>query len=124
MAAGKIAAKESRNMMKSIAEVIQHLAEQDVGFYITHPNPGGNTTLTLNKDEIVLYAADPVGFLAQHYCVTRDEYLGWHQAGYNVQCGGTTAKGHRCKATAVGLTQLYSPKQWAGSQGSYCVLHG
>lgn len=111
-------------MMDSVAAVVQFLSERDVSFRITHPNPGGATTLALDKDEIVRYATDPVGFLAKYYGVTREEYLGWHQAGYNVQCGGTTTKGHRCKATAVGLTMIYSPKKWVESQGAYCAVHG
>lgn len=124
MPSTRMLAKESISMTDSVAAVVQLLAERGVGFHITHPNPGGSTTVALDKDEIIRYAADPVGFLGQHYDVTRDEYLGWHQAGYNVQCGGTTARGHRCKATAVGLTMIYSPKKWVESQGAYCAVHG
>ncbi len=111
-------------MKESVEAVVKHLAERAVGFYITHPNPGGATSLPLSPGEIIEYAADPVGFLAKHYQVTRAEYLGWHEANYNVQCAGTTAKGHRCKASALGLTGLYSPKVWAENQGAYCSVHG
>ena len=110
-------------MTDPVAAVVHYLAERDVGFYVSHPNPGGTATLELDSDQIVRYAADPVGFLAEHYDVTRDQYLGWHQAAYNVQCSGTTRKGHRCKAAAVGLTLLYSPKEWAENQGAFCALH-
>lgn len=111
-------------MADSVSAVVQYLTERDVGFYITHPNPAGATSLPLSPRETVEYAADPVGFLAKHYQVTREEYLGWHEANYNVQCAGTTAKGRRCKAAAVGLTRLYSPKVWAENQGAYCAVHG
>ena len=115
----------AQNIMGTdLATAIKELAEKDVGFYVTHAAPGGQRTVPLDTQEVIAYAADPVGFLAKRYGVSKSDYLGWHEAQYHVYCSGFTKKGARCKATVPGLSYVDDPKTWAESQGGRCALHG
>lgn len=110
-------------MSDQIASAIKELAEKDVGFYVTHAAPGGQRTVPLGAQEVIAYAADPVGFLAKHYGVSKSDYLGWHQDEYRVYCSGFTQKGARCKATVPGLSTVETPREWADNRGGRCALH-
>lgn len=110
-------------MSDHLANAIKELAEKDVGFYVSHAAPGGQRTVPLRAQEVIAYAADPVGFLAKHYGVSKSDYLGWHQAEYRVFCSGFTKTGARCKATVTGLSYVQTPKEWAENQMSYCAIH-
>jgi hypothetical protein len=110
-------------MSDSISKAVQYLSERDIGFHVTHPNPGGLATIAISPAEVVQYASDPVAYLARHYKVSREDYLGWHQSEYKVQCSAITSKGVRCKATAAGLSAVYSPQEWVNGQGSCCPIH-
>ena len=115
--------KESSSMTDSVEEVVQYLAERDVGFYVKHDSPGGQRSVPIAAHQVAAYAADPTGFLAAQYGVSKEKWIGWHQAEYRVQCAGTTAKGKRCKSTVPGLFCVDSPSLWAESQGERCALH-
>ena len=75
-------------MSDSISKAVQYLSERDIGFHVTHPNPGGLATIAISPAEVVQYAADPVAYLARHYKVSREDYLGWHQSEYKVNRPG------------------------------------
>lgn len=110
--------------MSELQKVLNHLAELDVGFYVRHATAGGQAEVPMTPAEVVLYANDPVEFLAKRYGVSKADYLGWHQDGYRVICSAKTSKKKQCKASVAGLSGIYDPKVWAKHQGEYCTTHG
>lgn len=111
-------------MTNQLVDVVNELAEKQVGFYATHDNPHGQMSVPLSSEEVIRYAADPVGYLAEHYRVSRDDYLAWHRSGYKVVCSGFTKSGKPCKAIVPGLSMVTSPAVWARSRGGHCTTHG
>jgi len=110
--------------MSDTEAVIRHLAQQEVGFYAKHDTPGGQRTVHLDVEDVMVYAADPAAFLARYYGVSKADYLGWHRSEYRVICAGKTVKGKPCKASVSGMTLVESPAAWARHQGEYCSIHG
>lgn len=110
-------------MTNMLSDVIKELAEKQVGFYATHDDPSGQATIGLSSEEVVKYAADPVGYLAAHYKVSRENYLAWHRSGYSVLCSGFTQAGKPCKAIVPGLYRVASPLAWAQGKGGRCTYH-
>lgn len=111
-------------MTNQLVSLVDELAEKQVGFYATHDHPSGRATVALSPRQVVRYAADPVGYLAEHYRVSREDYLGWHRSGYKVICSGITKSGKPCKAVVTGLAMVDSPAAWASGRGGRCTAHG
>jgi len=111
-------------MTNHLADVVNDLAAKQVGFYATHDGPSGQVTVYLTPQELIKYAADPVGYLAGHYRVSREDYLAWHRSGYKVICSGFTKAGKPCKATVPGLSLVSSPAAWVQGKGGRCTTHG
>lgn len=109
---------------KNLIEVVNDLAAKQVGFYVTHDNPSGQATIPLTSSELIRYAGDPVGYLSEHYGVSREDYLGWHRSGYKVICAGFTKSGKPCKATVPGLSLVHHPAAWVQGRGGRCSVHG
>lgn len=110
-------------MVREMLGFIEELAQKQVGFYVWHDAPGGQRTIVLKAVEVAEYASDPVGFLAKHYGVPKDVYVGWQQNEYKVLCAGTTQKGGQCRNTVPGLSDTKTPKEWWEGQGGYCSVH-
>ena len=108
--------------MTDLKNLIKTLSENDIGFYCSHPAPGGSRTLHLSPEQLLSYMQDPVAYLAQIYGVTRQQYLGWNQSDYSVKCAGKTSAGKSCKNT-VPNGSFTEPKEWVSLQGSYCHVH-
>ncbi|WP_139093443.1 hypothetical protein [Delftia sp. JD2] len=111
-------------MTNQLVDVVKELAEKQVGFYATHDDPHGQATVPLSSQEVIRYVADPVGYLAEHYRVSREDYLAWHRSGYKVVCAGFTKSGKPCKAIVTGLSMVGSPEVWVKGRGSRCAIHG
>lgn len=111
-------------MADHIGKLIKDLAEMQVGFYVYYPAPFGQRTVHVTPEQLVHYADDPVGYLAEHYSVSREDYLAWHRSGYTVTCSGFTKTGRRCKATVSGLSLVNEPRIWVEGQGGRCNVHG
>lgn len=114
---------EENLMAREMLGFIEELAQKQVGFYVWHDAPGGQRTIVLKAVEVAEYASDPVGFLAKHYGVPKDVYVGWQQNEYKVLCAGTTQKGGQCRNTVPGLSDTKTPKEWWEGQGGYCSVH-
>jgi hypothetical protein len=106
------------------AEVINRLAAEGVGFTASHDGPAGKVTIHLSPDQAARYWDDAPAAMAEAYGVTRSQYLGWHSAGYVVQCAGRTTSGRQCRNPAQGGHLVASPVQWIALQGGYCLIHG
>ncbi|WP_176042808.1 hypothetical protein [Burkholderia stabilis] len=111
-------------MTNQLADVVKELAEKQVGFYATHDHPHGQATVPLSSQEVIRYAVDPVGYLAEHYRVSREDYLAWHRSGYKVICSGFTKTGKPCKGIVRDLSMVTSPALWVQGQGGRCTTHG
>ncbi|WP_346798086.1 hypothetical protein R5M92_04200 [Halomonas sp. Bachu 37] len=77
----------------------------------------------LPAEDVPRYCADPAGYLAKHYRITRAEYLAWHDTGYNVQCATIRENGKRCRNIVDNGHAVGSPNDWAYLQGSICHVH-
>lgn len=108
--------------LSNIAASIEELAQLDVKFLCEHSGPAGKVAVALSKDQVLQYVKDPVGFLAEHYGVSKQDYLEWHRSGYIVRCAGITGKGKRCMAVIAGGSGL-EPAQWAAMKGGKCRAH-
>ena len=108
--------------MTEIEKFIKTLTENSVGFYCTHTTFDGECTIHLAPAQIVTYLKDPPSYLAHHYGITREQYIGWHQSNYSVRCAGKTAKGKPCQ-NIVENGHFTNPKEWVALQGSYCHVH-
>ncbi|WP_139074457.1 hypothetical protein [Xanthomonas bromi] len=111
-------------MTNQLVDVVNELAEKQVGFYAMHDSPHGQTTVPLSAEEVIRYAADPVGYFAEHYGVSREDYLAWHRSGYKVVCSGFTKSGKPCKAIVTGLSMVARPAVWAAGRRGRCITHG
>lgn len=113
--------------MNEVKKVVQKLELLDVGFVIKHRSSYGQKEMYVGGDELLAYVADPIGFMAAHYGVTKDVLLDWHRSEYRVVCAGTTLANKPCKGTAVGGSNqitMADPKNWLAMQGGYCEKHG
>lgn len=110
-------------MVEHLEEAVKDLVAKQVGFYVFHDNASGQTTLHLTSTDLIRYSADPVGYLSEHYGVSREDYLGWHRSGYKVICSGLTKSGKPCKATVPGLSIVHSPAEWVQGRGGRCTVH-
>jgi hypothetical protein len=108
--------------MKNISQILGALVQLDVGFYCTHPSYGGRSTIPLPPEHLLLYAQDPVGYLASYYRISKAQYLAWHQSSYSVRCAGKTRAGRPCKNVVEGGSGV-EPRRWVELQGSYCHVH-
>jgi hypothetical protein len=108
--------------MSDVNEFIKTLSENDVGFYCSHPDHSGQRTIFLSAEQLMKYIADPPAYLAQHYGVTRQQYLDWHQSDYSVKCCAKTSAGKPCKMIVDGGSGV-NPEAWVALQGSYCHFH-
>lgn len=109
--------------MIDLESAVATLADLQVGFYVRHDCHGGQRTVHLDAHRVVAYASNPIAYLAAHYGVTPQEYIGWHVSGYAVRCAAKTKRGRPCRGTVPGLTCIADPKVWADNQGGYCARH-
>lgn len=109
--------------MSEIEVVVRKLVELNVRFSTSHATESGGCEVSMSGEDVIAYAADPDAFLAKHYGVSKDDYLGWHASNYRVICAGKTAKGQPCKGTVKGLSLVSAPRVWAKYQGAFCQLH-
>jgi hypothetical protein len=103
-------------------QFVERMAQLDVGFYCTHQSYGGQTTVPLSEQQLLSYLQDPVGYLAEYYGVSKQQYLAWHQANYSATCVGKTREGSICKNVVEGGANV-TPKRWVELHGSYCYVH-
>jgi len=108
--------------MKDISQIVEELTQLDVGFYCTHPTYGGQATISLSPQNLLLYVQDPVSYLASYYKISKADYLAWHQSGYSVLCAGKTRAGKPCK-NVVESGSGVEPRRWLELQGSFCHVH-
>lgn len=108
--------------MPTVEELIEELTQLDVHFHCQHAAPHGGADVFLSPKDLLAYRQDPTGFLARHYGVSKQNYLGWHQSNYSVTCAGHTQAGKACRNIVEGGNAV-GPKDWANLQGNYCHLH-
>lgn len=70
------------------------------------------------------YDADPDGYAALYFGLSRDAYVEWITLSGQALCGATTAKGNPCQqglGTGTGL----NAETWMGlHRNAYCKAHG
>ena len=107
---------------EELTHVLRYLHTLDITLIVHHDGPSGPWSVTLRQQDWLPYIADPAGFVAKHYGVSKHEYLQWHQEGYCVRCAGTTKAGKRCKKIVEGGTNV-TPAEWAQRTGAMCAAH-
>ena len=113
--------------MNEVKKVVQKLELLDVGFVIKHESPYGQKEMHVSGIELLAYVADPTGFMAAHYGVSKDVLLDWHRSKYCVFCAATTLANKPCQGIVVGGSNqvtMADPKNWLAMQGGYCQKHG
>jgi hypothetical protein len=82
----------------------------------------GTQEVAIPCGELPAFLADPVTWLADHYQVSRGQYLAWHESGYTVRCAGSTSRGKPCRNAVEGGSTV-GLARWVELQGEYCHLH-
>jgi hypothetical protein len=83
----------------------------------------GGYTFTLSPKDVPVFIADKDECAANHYGVSKAQYLEWLEHGGRPRCSGLTTKRRRCQNYLSGPIQL-GIHEWLRCDGGYCVLHG
>ncbi len=105
------------------AKTVTEIANAGIAFVATVRIPGGGETVVVPSNSVVEYVADPQGFAARHFGVSKEQYLLWVEMDGMPQCGATTKNGPRCKNGVSGGSQR-SIEEWLRLDGGYCAVHG
>jgi hypothetical protein len=84
--------------------------------------PGGGHDIYMNEEDADRYNADPDAYAAQHFGLTKIEYLQWIDLDGAPLCGHRTAGGDLCR-NMTGGSQLKASKWKARHRKFYCASH-
>ncbi|MBA8835189.1 hypothetical protein [Rhizobium leguminosarum] len=104
-------------------KTVTEIANAGIAFVASVRVPGGGETVVVPSNSITEYVADPQGFAAKHFGVTKEQYQLWIETDGMPQCGATTKNGSRCKNGVSGGSQR-SVEEWLRLVGDYCAVHG
>ncbi|QQM29038.1 hypothetical protein JET14_11870 [Martelella lutilitoris] len=102
---------------------IELLSKSGVYFVVDLRWVGGSRSITIEARDLEKYVSDPVGFTAQHFGASVEDYLRWIETEGTPQCGALTKKGKRCTLSVAGGGQR-DFKRWKELDGGYCQVHG
>lgn len=100
-----------------LPELIAHWAEVPVmGLW-------GWEMISVPLAEIDRFKADQIGVAAEHFKLSRADYVRWVEWGGSVQCMAITKRGKRCRKSSPGSLQ---PEDWLAleREGYLCETHG
>lgn len=69
------------------------LADGGVFFSVNGPTPG---QFNITADEVFEYIQDPMGYMAQQFEVSRDQYIAWISVLSDQKCRANEKPGKRC----------------------------
>jgi hypothetical protein len=104
-------------------QAARSLAAAGVRFYVSVDTVWGGKDIDCTAEELAQYLADRPAFAAQHFGVSRGDYLAWLDAEGYARCGGTVTSGRRCKHLVSGPGQLKA-REWLERDGQLCTVHG
>lgn len=104
-------------------EFLNKLKEMKVTFCVSVPHQFGQVTHFAEPQELISFIEDPVKLYADHYGVSKAQYLSWANEEFSVHCAGETSKGKQCKNIVKGGSNI-EPRKWVEMQGEYCMVHG
>ncbi len=85
--------------------------------------PGGSNKLLLSPDEAALYNADPDGYAAEYFKLSKLEYHQWVELDGAPLCGHRTKSGDLCRNITDG-SQLDARVWQKRHRKLFCVAHG
>lgn len=85
--------------------------------------PGGGNNLILEPDEAIRYNVDPDAYAAEHFGLTKREYLQWIDLDGAPLCGHRTRGGDLCR-NLTGGSQLRATVWKERHRKSFCTAHG
>ena len=85
--------------------------------------PPGGETLILTAEEAESYNADPDAFAAEHFGLSKREYLQWLDLEGQPLCGHRTKSGDLCRNVTGGF-QLRAAEWKARHRKLFCTAHG
>ena len=106
----------------TIDELLDGMEEHHLTVLYAHSNEAGTMQVSIPCRQLPTFLADPVTWLADHYHVSRAQYLAWHESGYTVRCAGSTSRGQPCRNAVEGGSTV-SLARWVELQGAYCHVH-
>ncbi|TAV04526.1 hypothetical protein [Rhizobium ruizarguesonis] len=104
-------------------KTVTEMANAGIAFVASVTVPGGGQTVSVPSNSVPEYVADPQGFAAKLFGVTKEQYLLWVEMDGMPQCGATTKNSSRCKNGISGGSQR-SIEEWLRLDGDYCAVHG
>jgi hypothetical protein len=110
-------------MSKLDFQTLRVLSEKGVAFFIDVPVEGGQKTIQVAPEDLMIFADDPEATYAKTQGVTKSEYRDWMDDECMAYCAAKTKAGRPCPNLVPGGFQV-SAKQWVKLQGGYCGVHG
>jgi hypothetical protein len=104
-------------------QTIASMRSAGISFVSHVRSPGGSTAVVLAPDDVSQFIQDRDTFAAQHFGVSRQQYLDWVETDGAPRCGATTKKGKRCANFVKGGIQR-TIEEWVELDGGYCIVHG
>lgn len=104
-------------------KTIETMAAAGINFVVNISVPGGGKDIELKPKDIPVYIADEEQCAADHFGVSKPQYLAWIEHEGRARCGGMTSNGKRCRNYVSGHIQL-PIYEWLRRDGGYCVAHG
>jgi hypothetical protein len=106
----------------TVDQLLGGMEEHRLTVLYAHPNETGTKEVSIPCTQLPAFLANPVTWLANHYQVSRAQYLAWHESGYTVRCAGSTSRAKPCR-NAVEGGSIVDLTRWVELQGEYCHVH-